>query len=171
MTSHRLALRSKAPLGAAGLVRRSLGGSGFTLIELLVTIVILAVGLVALSSLFVVGIISDMKAERIQTGTDRVRQEIERLRSGGYSGALIHTDVFKPQDGYTITEAHPDLSGQVSFTESRLPASAGTVDIRYYDSGAGIYPNLKRVSVTLSWGGGRRTQGTVRASALLANRP
>ncbi len=52
--------------------------SGFTLIELLVTIVLLALGLVALSSLFVVGIISEMKAERYQVATNRVRQELER---------------------------------------------------------------------------------------------
>ena len=145
--------------------------SGFTLIELLVTIVILTIGLVALSTLFVAGIISDMKAERTSVATNRVRQELERTRSAGYSGALIHTDVFDPADGYTITESHPDLTGTVSFTEPALPASSGEVEIRYYDSGAGIYPNLKRVSVSLSWGGGRRTQGAVYASALLANRP
>ena len=145
--------------------------SGFSLIELLVTVVLLAIGLVALSSLFVVGIISDMKAERIQVATNRARQELERVRSAGYSGALIHTDVFKPGDGYTIVEQNPDLTGAVGFTDPRLPASSGTVRIRYYDSGAGVYPNLKQVSVTLSWGGGRRTQGTVRSDTLLANRP
>jgi len=145
--------------------------SGFTLIELLVTIVILAIGLVALSTLFVAGIISDMKAERIQIATNRVRQELERMRSAGYSGALIHTDVFKPAEGYTITEQTANLTGTVSFTEPLLPASSGTIEITYYDSGAGIYPNLKRVSVSLAWGGGRRTQGAVYASSLLANRP
>lgn len=145
--------------------------SGFTLLELVVTIVLLVIGLVALSSLFVVGIISDVKAERIQVAANRVRQELERMRSAGYSGALIHTDVFKSGDGYTITEQNPDLTGAVSFTEARLPASSGTLEIRYYASGAGIYPNLKRVSVSLSWGGGRRTQGAVYASTLIANRP
>jgi len=145
--------------------------SGFTLIELLVTIVILAIGLVALSTLFVAGIISDIKAERISEASNRVRQELERLRSAGYSGALIDADVFKPADGYAIIESHPDLTGRASFTEPALPASSGVVEIRYYDSGAGIYPNLKRVSATLSWGGGRRTQGAVYASTLLANRP
>ncbi|UCH33962.1 MAG: prepilin-type N-terminal cleavage/methylation domain-containing protein [Armatimonadota bacterium] len=145
--------------------------SGFTLIELLVTIVILAIGLVALSTLFVAGIISDIKAERIQIATNRARQELERMRSAGYSGALIHTDIFKPADGYSITESNPDLTGIVSFAEPLLPASTGSLEIRYYDSGAGIYPNLKRLSVTLAWGGGKRTQGAVFASTLLANRP
>jgi prepilin-type N-terminal cleavage/methylation domain-containing protein len=145
--------------------------SGFTLIELLVTVVLLSVGLVALSSLFVVGIISDMKAERVQIATNRVRQELERMRSAGYSGALIDPEVFKPADGYTITESHADLTGIASFSEPLLPDSAGAVEIRYYDSGAGIYPNLKSVSVSLSWRGGRRTQGAVCASTLLANRP
>jgi prepilin-type N-terminal cleavage/methylation domain-containing protein len=145
--------------------------SGFTLIELLVTTVLLAIGLIALSTLFVAGIISDTKAERIQIATNRARQELERMRSAGYSGALVDATVFKPTDGYTITESNPNLTGVASFTESLLPASVGSVEIRYYDSGAGLYPNLKRVSVVLSWGGGRRTQGTVYASTLLANRP
>jgi len=152
-------------------IPRSRTPSGFTLIELLVTIVLLAIGLVALSSLFVAGIISDMKAERIQVASNRVRQELERLRSAGYSGALIHTDIFKPLDGYSITQQSADLTGTVSFSEPALPDGAGTVDIHYYDSGAGIYPNLKTISVAMSWGGGRRTQGTVRATTLLANRP
>jgi prepilin-type N-terminal cleavage/methylation domain-containing protein len=145
--------------------------SGFTLIELLVTIVILVVGLVALSTLFVAGIISDLKAERIQIATNRVRQELERMRSAGYSGTLIDADVFKPADGYSIVEQHPDLTGRVSFADSRLPSSSGTLEIRFYDAGAGIYPNLKRISVSLAWGGGKRTQGTVYASTLIANRP
>ena len=163
MTSRRPALRIQAPPRRAA--------SGFTLIELLVTITLLAIGLVALSTLFVAGIVSDMKAERIQVASNRVRQELERMRSAGYSGALIHTDIFKPADGYSIAQQNPDLTGTVSFTEPLLPASTGTIDIGYYDSGAGTYPNLKRVAVTLSWGGGRRTQGTVRAGTLLANRP
>jgi prepilin-type N-terminal cleavage/methylation domain-containing protein len=163
MANHRSAPRLRA-------AHRPAAG-GFTLIELLVTVVLLAIGLVALSSLFVVGIISDMKAERTQVATNRVRQELERLRSAGYSGALIHSDVFRAADGYSIVEQNADLTGCVSFSEASLPASAGAVDVRYYDSGAGIYPNLKRVSVTLSWGGGRRTQGAVRATTLLANRP
>jgi type II secretory pathway pseudopilin PulG len=145
--------------------------SGFTLIELLVTIVILMVGLVALSTLFVAGIVSDLKAERIQVATNRVRQELERMRSAGYSGALIDADVFKPGDGYTIVEQHPDCTGRVSFADPRLPSSSGTLEIRFYDSGAGVYPNLKRVSVSLAWGGGKRTQGTVYANTLIANRP
>jgi prepilin-type N-terminal cleavage/methylation domain-containing protein len=145
--------------------------SGFTLIELLVTTVLLALGLVALSSLFVAGIVSDMKAERIQIATNRMRQELERMRSAGYSGALIDATVFKPGDGYAITESHTDLTGVASFTEPSLPSGTGTVEIRFYNPGTGIYPNLKRVSVQLSWGGGRRTQGSVYACTLLANRP
>jgi len=145
--------------------------SGFTLIELLVTTVLLALGLIALSTLFVAGIVSDIKAERIQMATNRARKELERMRSAGYSGALIDATVFKPADGYTITESHTDLTGVVSFTEPSLPSGAGTVEIRYYNPGTGIYANLKRVSVALSWGGGRRTQGSVYATTLIANRP
>ena len=145
--------------------------SGFTLIELLVTTVVLALGLIALSTLFVAGIISDMKAERIQIATNRMRQELERMRSAGYSGALIDSTVFKAADGYTITESQPNLTGIASFTEPSLPGGTGTVEIRYYNPGTGIYANLKQVSVALSWGGGRRTQGSVYATTLLANRP
>ena len=145
--------------------------SGFTLIELLVTTVLLALGLIALSTLFVAGIVSSMKAERIEMATNRMRQELERMRSAGYSGALIDPAVFKSTDGYTLTETHTDLTGVASFTEPSLPSGTGTVEIRYYNPGTGIYANLKRISVQVSWGGGRRTQGSVYATTLIANRP
>jgi Tfp pilus assembly protein PilV len=68
--------------------------SGFILIELLVTIVLLAPGLVALSSLFVAGIILDMKAERCQVATNRVRQERAGVVTTNGSITVEYDDVW-----------------------------------------------------------------------------
>jgi hypothetical protein len=133
--------------------------------------VIMAIGLVSISTLFVGAIISDTKAERISLASHRARKEMERLKGATYSNAVVNTTVFPTTSGYTILETGAAGTGRVSFSVPELPNATGEIDITYYDSGAGIYPNLKRVVVSLSWLGGKRTRGSVVLVSYLGNRP
>ncbi len=150
-------------------MRRSI--RGFSLIELLAVVFILGVGLASVSMLFVAGTISSSKSRRMNTAVDSAQRQMERLRSAGFSGCIIDEDVFSATNGYTIVTQNPDATGQVSFNVSNLPNGYGTIDIADYDSGAGIYPNLKDVTVTVTWTGGGPTAGRTVLRTLIANRP
>lgn len=144
---------------------------GFTLIELLVVVFILAVGLTCVSALFVAGLVSGRKAERLSLATNAVQQQMERLRSAGFSGCVVDPDIFKPTDGYAINQQNDDGTGQIGFTVPELPNGQGTIDIAFYDTGSGTYPNLKDVTVIVTWTGGKPTGGTTVFQTLIANRP
>ncbi len=144
---------------------------GFSLIELLVVVFILAVGLTAVSGLFVAGSISTRKAQRISTALNAAQQQIERLRSAGFSGCAADPDIFTSADGYAILEQDTDMTGQIGFSVPALPDGQGVIDIAFYDSGSGHYPNLKDIAVTVTWIGGASTGGTTQLQTLIANRP
>ena len=144
---------------------------GFSLIELLVVVFILAVGLTAVSGLFVAGTISTRKAQRISTALNAAQQQVERLRSAGFSGCLADPDIFTSSDGYTILEQETDMTGQVGFSVPALPDGQGIIDIAFYDTGSGHYPNLKDATVTVTWTGGGPTGGVTQLQTLIANRP
>jgi prepilin-type N-terminal cleavage/methylation domain-containing protein len=145
--------------------------AGLSLIELMIVIVLLGIGLVGVSTMFVSGVISDTKAERIARATNAAQRELERLRSAGYSGCQIDATVFPSADGYTIVLQNPNLTGTVQFPIAGLPGGTGTIQIAYYSDATGTWPNLKQVTVTATWGGARRTQGSVEMSTLIGNRP
>lgn len=145
--------------------------NGFTLLELLAVVFILATGLTAVSALFIAGLVSARKAERMSAATNAMLQQVERLRSAGFAGCTVDPDIFSAADGYTITQQHDDGTGQITFPVAELPNGAGTIDIAYYDGSEGVHPNLKDVTVTVSWTGGRPTGGTTIFRTLVANRP
>lgn len=144
---------------------------GFSLIELLVVIFILGVGLASISALFVSGIVSSRKAQRISTANNMARQQMERLRSGGFSACVADDWAFPSARGYTVVTGNADGTGQVTFPVPQLPSGAGTIDIAYYDSGVGIYPNLKDITITIDWAGGTPMEGTIVLRNFLANHP
>ena len=144
---------------------------GFSLVELLAAVFILGVGLTSVSTLFVAGLISSRKAQRISGAVNATQQQMERLRSAGFSGCAADPDIFKSEDGYSILEQHADLTGRIGFGVPDLPNGQGVIDIELYDSGAGVYPNLKDVTVTVTWSGGGPTSGTTVLQTLIANRP
>lgn len=144
---------------------------GLTLIELLAVIFLLGVGLASISALFVAGIVSSKKAQRMGVATNVARKQMERIRGGGYASCIVDPEVFTEADGYTIVRDNGDGTGEVSFPVPELPGGEGKVEIAYYDSGAGIYPNLKDVKVTVSWAGGTPMQGTTALHTYIANHP
>jgi len=144
---------------------------GFTLIEMMVVVFILAVGLTSVSALFIAGLVSARKAERMNAATNAVQQQLERLRSAGFSGCSVDPEIFQSADGYTIVQQNDDGTGQVGFVVPELPNGQGTIDIAYYDTGSGTYPNLKDITITVTWTGGKPTAGTTTFHTLIANRP
>ena len=144
---------------------------GFTLIEMMVVVFILAVGLTSVSALFIAGLVSGRKAERINAATNAVQQQLERLRSAGFSGCSVDPDIFQSADGYSIVQQNDDGTGQIGFTVPELPNGQGTIDIAYYDTGSGAYPNLKDITITVAWTGGKPTGGSTVFQTLIANRP
>jgi len=132
---------------------------------------ILAVGLTSVSALFIAGLVSGRKAERLSAATNAVQQQVERLRSAGFSGCVTDADVFRAADGYTINIGSSDGTGQIGFAVPELPGGQGTIDIAFYNDGTGYYPNLKQLTITVSWTGGKPTGGTTVFETLIANRP
>jgi len=137
----------------------------------MVVVFILAIGLTAVSGLFVAGLVSSRKAERVNAATNAVQQQLERLRSAGFSACSVDHDIFQTTEGYTIVQQNDDGTGQIAFDVPDLPGGTGTIDIAFYDPGSGYYPNLKDVTITVSWTGGKPTGGTTVMQTFLANRP
>ena len=144
---------------------------GFTLIEMMVVVFILAVGLTSVSALFIAGVLSGRKAERLNGATNAVQQQVERLRSAGFSGCTVDPEIFTSGEGYTIIQQNADGTGRIGFSVPALPNGQGTIDIAYYDTGSGAYPNLKDITITVTWTGGKPTGGTTVFQTLVANRP
>jgi len=144
---------------------------GFSLIELLIVIAILAIGLSAIAILFTGGVVSNIKARRLNTASERAQQEMEKLRSGGFSSAIVDPEVFPASRGYTIVEQNPDRTGRIAFAVPELPGSQGNIEIRHYVGPEGLYPNLKGVTISVSWQGGSTTPGNVAFQSMLANHP
>jgi len=138
---------------------------------MMVVVFILAVGLTSVSALFIAGLVSGRKAERINAATNAVQQQLERLRSAGFSGCSVDPDIWTSEDGYTILEQNADLTGRIGFAVPELPNGQGEIAIDFYDSGSGVYPNLKSASVAVTWLGGGPTGGTTVLRTLIANRP
>ncbi|MBN1459138.1 MAG: prepilin-type N-terminal cleavage/methylation domain-containing protein [Armatimonadetes bacterium] len=151
------------------ITRRQSGG--FTLIEVMAVVFILAVGLTAVSGLFITGLVSSRKAERLNAATNAVQQQMERLRSAGFSGCSVDPDIFSSDEGYSIVQQNDDGTGQIGFAVPELPGGTGTIDIAFFDPGSGSYPNLKDITITVSWTGGKPTGGTTVFQTLVANRP
>ena len=144
---------------------------GFSLIELMAAMFILAVGLTSVSMLFVAGVISSTKFRRMNTAVAAAQRQMERLRSAGFSGCIVDDEVFTPADGYTLIEANADGTGQIGFPVTGLPNGQGVIDIRHYSGATGIYPNLKDITVAVTWTGGGPTAGHAVLRAYIANRP
>jgi prepilin-type N-terminal cleavage/methylation domain-containing protein len=144
---------------------------GFSLIEVMVATFLLGVGLTGVAGLFMSGLYSSRKAERISIAANAAQKEVERLRSAGFSGCIVDPDIFTSEDGYSILEQHENKTGRIGFAVPDLPNGQGVTEIDYYNSASGYYPNLKDITVTVTWTGGGPTGGSTVLNALIANRP
>lgn len=144
---------------------------GFTLIELLAVILLLGIGLVGIAGMFTAGIISSRKAANETAAANRATQEIERIRDGGYLGAVVDTAHF-PSPRYTIIS-----SSKATFAVPELSNGAGELTIETDTAAQPVDPNtgfiignLKRVNVKITWGGGSKVRGSYSITTLISNR-
>ena len=150
------------------------GGSrngGFTLIEVLVAAMILAIGMVGVSSMVSYGVLSHQKSARYTIAAERANQEIERIRDSGYLAAVV--DALHFPSPYQIVN-----STTVSFDVAELPGGHGTIVIAddphalsVNPSTGAPYSNLKQVSVFVTWSGSPRVAGSYGVATLITNRP
>ena len=148
------------------------GSKGFTLIEVLVAAMILGIGLVGVSSMVYYGVLSHQKSAHYTIAGEKAMQEIERIRDAGYLGALVDAIRF-PSPTYTIVN-----STTAGFAVPELPSGQGTITIAEDTEAQAInpatgqpYQNMKRVTVTIAWGGSRQSNGFYSLASLIANRP
>jgi len=145
---------------------------GLSLVELLVTALLLGIGLAGIAGMFTVGVISNRKAANITAAANRANQEMERLKDGGFFNAVIDYDHY-PYPDYTIIS-----STRVQFSVDELQNGIGYIDLDLDPEAEVIDPNtslqvgnLKQATITITWGGGKRVQGSYTITSLIANRP
>jgi len=124
--------------------------SGLSLIELMVTIVILGIGIAAVAVMFVHGYRSQLNAHYTILATAAANETLEEMRSAGYNNL--------------DSEHFP-----TPFTIADVPRGVGTITMEQFP--APTSTNMKRVTVEISWQGGRTIHGATRAATLIANRP
>ena len=124
--------------------------SGFSLIELMVTIVLLGLGIASVAVMFLHGYRSQLNAHYTVLATAATNEALEEMRSAGYNSL--------------DTEHFP-----ATFTLGSVPRGAGTVTMEQFPTPTSN--NMKKVTVQISWYGGRNIQGSTGASTLISNRP
>lgn len=121
--------------------------SGFTLIEIVVALLILAIGLVGILTLFPVGFDSSGRAASIVEATFLAQEFIEDAKRVGYAGLTVGT----PKTGQCKDYLGNDLNYDY--------------DIRAYETGVA---GLREVVVRIYWPTGGTTQRNVELSTYLA---
>jgi prepilin-type N-terminal cleavage/methylation domain-containing protein len=145
---------------------------GLSLPEMLMAAILLGIGLTGVGGMFTAGVISNQKAANITAAVHRAGQEVERIRDAGYFGATISSTNF-PSPRYTVISAT-----RVGFPVDTLKDGYGYIDLdtdseaKVIDPATGlIISNLKKLQVSISWGGGRPVRGDYSITTLIANRP
>lgn len=138
---------------------------GVTLVELLVSCVILAIGLVALSQLFVTAMWSYQKARYTTIATERVQHELEKAQSLRFnvlrdSANLISETRYSPLDGYQELPGH----NGVEFDMDSIPGGHGVMTISPYHGNA----SLLKIDITITWKGSAKTLTPIHVASLLA---
>ncbi len=133
---------------ASNLISRGGKRGGLSLIELMVTLVLLSIGLVGVSSMFVVGFRTQRHAHFASVGADVASRKIEAMKAAGYNS--IDSALFPG------TEAVSELpSGQASISFEPYPDSESS--------------NQYLVNVIVVWGGGTGIGGRVALSTVISS--
>lgn len=120
--------------------------SGFTLIEITIALLILAVGLVGILTLFPVGFKAVVEACNLTTATFLAQAVIEDVKKVGYSGAA------EIQAGKGIDYGSPYSKFEYDLTISDV---------------AGL--SLKQVDVEVFWPAGKTNQKSISLSTFIAD--
>ena len=122
--------------------------AGVSLIELMVTISLLAIGLVGVSSMFIVGYKTQLHAHFASVATDIASKKMEEMKSAGFNA--INGTLFAP-----------------AFAVAELPTGQGTTTFEPYPDATSA--NQYLVQVVVTWGGGNGVAGRVRLSTVISN--
>jgi len=128
--------------------RSSVSRRGLTLIELMVTVSLLAIGLVGVSSMFIVGYRTQLHAHYASVGADLAAKKIERMRAAGFNG--IDSTQFPP-----------------SFAVTELPGGQGSLTFQPFPGASS--QNQLLVTVAVAWAGGRGVAGRVELNSIISN--
>jgi prepilin-type N-terminal cleavage/methylation domain-containing protein len=123
---------------------------GVSLIELMVTIVILGLGIASVAVMFLYAYRSQLNAHYTILATAAANEVLEEMRSAGYNN--LDSELFAS-----------------TFTVDDVPRGMGTITMEQFPTATST--NMKRVTVEVSWQGGRTIHGITRASTLVATRP
>jgi Tfp pilus assembly protein PilV len=137
--------------------------SGLSLIEVMIAVMLLSFTVTVFASLFPIAMRLRSKSENVTRATTLAQQKIEQLRAQPYAN-LNYTAL----RAANIIDASPTTS-PFSFTSvnsltSSLPEGSGTLTI------TDAATDLKRVDVTLTWGGLVANGNTVTMTTLIANK-
>jgi prepilin-type N-terminal cleavage/methylation domain-containing protein len=128
--------------------RPTRGRRGLSLIEMMVTLILLGIGLVGVSSMFVVGYRTQLHAHFASVATDIASRRIEQMKSAGFNGI-------------------DDLTFPPSFAVSEIPSGNGSVTFAPYPDPSST--NQYLVQVVVAWGGGPGVGGRVVLSSVISN--
>jgi type IV pilus assembly protein PilV len=115
---------------------------GFTLIEIMITLVILSIGLMALSGLQVNAIKGNAFSKRLTTAVSIGQEKLEQIKNTSYANV-------QSESSTQINKANMNFTRQVLVTNNTNPA------------------NTKTVKVTVTWTQGSKSY-TVPISTLLS---
>ncbi len=128
--------------------RPNRGRRGVSLIEMMVTVILLGIGLVGVSSMFVVGYRTQLHAHFASVATDIAARRVEQMKAAGFNGI----------DGLTFPP---------SFAVSEIPSGNGSITYAPYPDPSS--ENQYLVQVVVTWGGGPGIGGRVVLSSVISN--
>lgn len=107
---------------------------GFTLVEVMLTVFVLALTALIFAAAFPTSQISRIKATHTSYAVSLAQQQVEEVRSAGYSGVLVGDPVETALD--------------------ELPGGTKRITVTQYS------PDIKKIEVTITWSGYRKVGGT-----------
>ena len=108
--------------------------SGFTLIEITIALLLLAVGLVGILTLFPVGFDASLRAANITEATFLAQGLMEDLKREGYSGTRLVNALSATQSGDFTTDGYPNYEYGIDAVD--VSSLRETTVIVYWPAGA-----------------------------------
>jgi prepilin-type N-terminal cleavage/methylation domain-containing protein len=141
---------------------------GMSLIEVIIAVMVFSFAITVFAALYPLAARMRVKSEYVTQATTIAQRKVEQIR------ALPYTSLnFTSLRGANVIDASP-TSSPYSFTSvdniaSKLPEATGTLTLANAGSGSNVSA-LKRIDVTVSWGGVVANGNTVTVSTTIANK-
>ena len=142
--------------------------SGLTLIEVMIAVMVFSFAITVFAALFPLSMRMRSKSANVSQATTIAQQKIEQIRALSYDNIT-----FSGLRGANVVDASPTAS-PYSFTSvdnlaGKLPEPTGTVTVANAGSGANV-SDLKRIDVTVTWGGIINNGNTVTVTTTISNK-